>query len=135
MFFYSKVVAMNLQEILLMSITRYYSTSKILMHWLTINHLLINARKKAPSVKKFFEMSRNNDYKTGNFLDYSHHQHYYKLIGIDLSRQRKYDYSSTNNFHRKIRRTKWCNNIFYCWKEVKSYSKIFFRFINFDRWI
>ena len=29
-------------------------------------------------------MSRNNDYTTGN-LDY--HQKYYKLIGIDLSRQ------------------------------------------------
>ena len=29
-------------------------------------------------------MSRNDDYKTGNF---SYHQNYYKLIRIDLSRQ------------------------------------------------
>ena len=33
-------------------------------------------------------MSRNNDYITGNLLDFSNHQNYYKLIGIDLSRQK-----------------------------------------------
>ena len=32
-------------------------------------------------------MSRSNDYFTGNLLDYLYHQKYYKLIGIDLSRQ------------------------------------------------
>ena len=32
-------------------------------------------------------MSRNNDYTTGKLLDFSYHQNYYKLIGIDLSRQ------------------------------------------------
>ena len=30
---------------------------------------------------------RKNDYAIGNLLDYLHHQKYYKLIGIDLSRQ------------------------------------------------
>ena len=33
------------------------------------------------------EMSRNNDYTKGHLLDYLYHQKYYKLIGIDLSRQ------------------------------------------------
>ena len=32
-------------------------------------------------------MSRNNDYTTGNLLDYLYHQKSYKLIGTDLSRQ------------------------------------------------
>ena len=32
-------------------------------------------------------MSRNNDYTTGNLLDYLLQRKYYKLIGIDLSRQ------------------------------------------------
>ena len=32
-------------------------------------------------------MSRNNDYTTGNLLDFLYHQNYFKLIGIDLSRQ------------------------------------------------
>ena len=33
-------------------------------------------------------MSRSHDYTTGNLLDYLYHQNYYKLIGIDLSRQK-----------------------------------------------
>ena len=37
--------------------------------------------------KKSIEMSKNGDYTTGNLLDYFYHQNYYKLIGIDLSRQ------------------------------------------------
>ena len=32
-------------------------------------------------------MSRNDDYTTGNLLDYLYHQNYHKLTGIDLSRQ------------------------------------------------
>ena len=28
-------------------------------------------------------MSRNDDYTTWNLLDFSYHQNYYKLIGID----------------------------------------------------
>ena len=32
-------------------------------------------------------MSRNDDDTTGNLLDYMYCQKYYKLIGIDLSRQ------------------------------------------------
>ena len=32
-------------------------------------------------------MSRNDDYARGNIIDYSYHQKYHKLIGIDLSRE------------------------------------------------
>ena len=32
-------------------------------------------------------MSRSDDYKTGNLSDFSCCQNYYKLIGINLSRQ------------------------------------------------
>ena len=32
-------------------------------------------------------MSRNDDYTTGNLLDYLYHQKCYKLIGTDLSRK------------------------------------------------
>ena len=37
--------------------------------------------------EKLIEMSRNNYYIIGHLLEFSHHQNYYKLIGIDLSRQ------------------------------------------------
>ena len=33
------------------------------------------------------EMSRNDGYTNGKISDYLYHQKYYKLIGIDLSRQ------------------------------------------------
>ena len=32
-------------------------------------------------------MTKNDDYTIGNLLDYLYHQNYYKVIGIDLSRQ------------------------------------------------
>ena len=32
-------------------------------------------------------MSENNDYTTGNWLDYEYFSNYYKLITIDLSKQ------------------------------------------------
>ena len=41
-------------------------------------------------------MKRNYDYTTGNLLDFSYHQNYYKLIGIDLSRQKN------TNIHQQI---------------------------------
>ena len=37
--------------------------------------------------EKLAEMSRNDDYTTGNLLHFSYHQNYYKLIIIDLLRQ------------------------------------------------
>ena len=33
------------------------------------------------------EMGRNNDYTTGNLLDYEYFSKHYKLIAIDLSKQ------------------------------------------------
>ena len=32
-------------------------------------------------------ISRNNEYTTGNLLDYDYFKKYYKLIAIDLSKQ------------------------------------------------
>ena len=34
-------------------------------------------------------MSNNNDYKTGNLLDFAYFKKHYKLIAIDLSKQTK----------------------------------------------
>ena len=36
--------------------------------------------------EQMIEMGRNNDYTTGNFLDYEHFWKYYKLFAIDLSK-------------------------------------------------
>ena len=47
-------------------------------------------------------MSRNNDYTTGNLLDYLYHQKYYKLIGIDLSRETNTSVTQKINFTGKL---------------------------------
>ena len=37
--------------------------------------------------EKIIEISRNNEYTTGNLLDYDYFKKYYKLIAIDLNKQ------------------------------------------------
>ena len=37
--------------------------------------------------EKILDTSRNNEYTTGNLLDYDYFKKYYKLIAIDLSKQ------------------------------------------------
>ena len=44
-------------------------------------------KNKREAYSKLTGMSRNDDYTIGNLWDYLYHQKYYKLIGIDLSRQ------------------------------------------------
>ena len=46
-----------------------------------------SVKNKQETYKTPIEMSRNDDYTTENFLDFSYHQNYCKLIAIDLSRQ------------------------------------------------
>ena len=47
-------------------------------------------------------MSRKDDYTTGYLLDYLNHQNYYKLIGIDLSRQTNMNIPQQINFIQKL---------------------------------
>ena len=51
---------------------------------------------KQDAYGKLVKRSRNDDYATGNLLDFLYHQDYCKLIGIDLSRQKKYKHFTTN---------------------------------------
>ena len=37
--------------------------------------------------EKIIDISRNNEYTTGNLLDYDYFKKYYQLIAIDLSKQ------------------------------------------------
>ena len=52
--------------------------------------------------EKLLEMSRNIDYTTANLLGYLYHQNYYKLIGIDLSRQTNTSIPQQMNFTGKL---------------------------------
>ena len=44
-------------------------------------------KNKEEAYEKITEISKNNDYTTGNLLDYEYFSKYYKLIAIDLSKQ------------------------------------------------
>ena len=43
--------------------------------------------KNEEAYEKIIDISRNNEYTTGNLLDYDYFKKYYKLIAIDLSKQ------------------------------------------------
>ena len=59
--------------------------------------------------EKIIDVSRNNEYTTGNLLDYDYFKNYYKLIAIDLSKQqvlqKNEDLIQQIIFFWKIRRT------------------------------
>ena len=73
--------------------------------------------------EKIIEMSRNNDYTTGNLLDFAYFKENYRLIAIDLSKQTKLKDPQQISFIGKLENQahgatmffiieKWSNNIF-----------------------
>ena len=52
--------------------------------------------------ERFIEMSKNDDYTTGNLLHFSYHQNYYKHIDIDLSRKTSTIFPQHINFTGKL---------------------------------
>ena len=44
-------------------------------------------KNEEETYEQIIEMGRNNNYTTGNFLDYEYSSKNYKLIAIDLSKQ------------------------------------------------
>ena len=47
----------------------------------------LTIKSEAEAYQKIIDFSRNNEYTTGNLLDYDYFKKYYKLIAIDLSKQ------------------------------------------------
>ena len=46
-------------------------------------------KTKEEAYEKIIDISRNNEYTTGNLLDYDYFNKYYKIIAIDLSKQQE----------------------------------------------
>ena len=67
------------------------------------------------------KMLRNNDYITGNLLHYSYHQTYYKLIGIDVSRQTTMTIAQHINFTGKLEEENGTTMIFTDGKLQRNY--------------
>ena len=57
-----------------------------------------SVKNKQEAYEKPIEMSRNDDYITRNLLDFSYHQNYYTLNGINLSRQTNRSITQKINF-------------------------------------
>ena len=51
--------------------------------------LWLASKKWRRSLRKKYEMSNNNDYATGNLLDFNYFKKNYRLIATDLSMQTK----------------------------------------------
>ena len=59
-------------------------------------------KNKQETYEKPKVISRNDEYTTGNLLDFSYHQNYYNIIGIDLSGQTNTSISQQTNFVGKL---------------------------------
>ena len=57
----------------------------VIINKLAFFDLLIKTEEE--TYEKIIDISRNNEYTTGNLLDYDYFRKYYKLIAIDLSKQ------------------------------------------------
>ena len=76
-------------------------------------------KNKQEAYEKLIEMSRNNHY-TGNLLDISYYQNYYKLIGIDLSRQTNTNIPQQINFTEKLKENDGATMFFIAEKQQKT---------------
>ena len=70
-------------------------------------------------------MSRNDDYTTRNLLDYLYHQKHYKLIVVQLSRQKNLTIPKQMNFRGKLEEDNGATFLI-AEKQQKNYSKLFF---------
>ena len=53
------------------------------------NFFDLSVKNDEEAYEKIIEMSNNNDYTTGNLLDFAYFKKHYRLIAIDLSKQTK----------------------------------------------
>ena len=72
------------------SFLKYYVPSVDIMYHVPIDgkpFFEIPVKNKEEAYEQIIEMSKNNDYTTGNLLDYEYFKDHYKEIAIDLSKQ------------------------------------------------
>ena len=60
------------------------------------------AKNEEEAYENFFDMSNNNDYTTGNLLDFAYFKESYRLMAIDLSKQTKLKDPQQINFIGKL---------------------------------
>ena len=73
------------------SFSKYYTPSVEIKDFNVLtdskSFLDVSIKNKEKTYKAIIEMSKNNNYTTGNLLDYEYFLNHYKLIAIDLVKQ------------------------------------------------
>ena len=64
----------------------------------------LSVKNDEEAYEKIIDMSNDNDYTTGNLLDYAYYKKHYRLIAIDLSKQAKLKDPQQINFVGKLLR-------------------------------
>ena len=77
-------------------------------------------KNKQEVYEKRIEMLNNDDYITGKLLDYLYYQKYYKLTGIDLSKQTNTNISQQINFIGKLEEDNGATMFFIAEKQQKT---------------
>ena len=72
----------------------------------------MSVKNEEDASEKIIEMSNNNDYRTGNLLDFAYFKENYKLIAIDLSKQTKSKNPQQISFTGKILNTRGATKFF-----------------------
>ena len=80
----------------------------------------IPVKNEEEAYKKIIDMSNNNDYTTGNLLDFAHFKKNYKLIAIDLSKQTKLKDPQQINFIGKLENQNHGATIFFIIKKSEE---------------
>ena len=81
----------------------------------------MSVKNEEEAYEKIIEMSNNNDYTTGNLLDFAYSKKHYKLIAIYLTKQTKLKDWQQINFIGKHSKKYWSNNALYDRKIRRNY--------------
>ena len=88
------------------SFLRYYTPSVEIKDFNVLtdrkNFFDLPVKNEEEAYKKIINMSKNNDYTTGNLLDFAYFKENYRLIAIDLSKQTKLKDPQQINFIGKL---------------------------------
>ena len=90
MFYLFQEIITLIKEILFQTIMYRMLKLKIMMSSLMEKSFFdLPVKNEEETYEKIIDMSNNNDYTTGNLLDFAYFKENYKLIAIDLSKQTK----------------------------------------------
>ena len=87
-------------------------------------------KNEEEAYEKIVEISNNNDYTTGNLLDFVYFRKNYKLIAIDLSKQTKLKDPQQISFIGKFLATHGATMFFCHQKIMRNYFQIFTKFCH-----